>query len=423
MGSSSSCMVPRGALYWDAPQSFRHLVGGLFARNLDSSGVTSELGARFAEIFGVDRVILTGRARVALELLLESFDLPRNTRVLLPPITIRGMLDVVVGLGLSPLIYDYEPNSMVPKVEEIISEESGEPGVLLITPLWGMSDDFRPLITKARTAGWLTLMDISQAVLTRFDREPLWVGSDYVFASLSALKPIDTLGGGLLFSPVGHSLQKIFTAERALDSQRRSNLLKFAVRNLAYAIYAKPLALKTALLIFRGLDRVAPGLVFRQVGKRSTVVREGLPRKIRTRYSDFQAQLGLEAISRIVRNTEARVANSAYLRDFLSRSPKGVDVLEGTSPGESDYWQFVISVQNPHAWQRELWTWGVDSGATSLSFLPNCEHKAELVGGGKNFSRARHFYFNTLFLCNHPSLSKCQLDLLKRASENILGRG
>jgi hypothetical protein len=228
----------------------------------------------------------------------------------------------------------------------------------------------------------------------------VWDGADYGIASLSALKTVDSFGGGLLFSPQGHPLEKLRTKVDALPMPPKKVVLLAALRNCLYALYATPLVCGLAVTFFATVNVFSPGWLMRQSGGRRLGVRSGLPVALVSQYSDFQASLAIKAFRRRPKLVLRRKLLARELRSVVSGlNTSEIFVPETDDVSGSDFWQVLVYVSKPQEFQKFLWKYGIDSGSTSLSFLPGSS-----PDGGEKVALpvARKIHAGSLFLPMHP---------------------
>ncbi|MGA0043463.1 MAG: DegT/DnrJ/EryC1/StrS family aminotransferase, partial [Ilumatobacteraceae bacterium] len=80
-----------------------------FGSTLSDGEKVVEAETAFAKYVGRERCVVFPFARTAIWATLRSLDLPKGSRILLPPLTIKPILDVVVHLGFEPIFVDLNP--------------------------------------------------------------------------------------------------------------------------------------------------------------------------------------------------------------------------------------------------------------------------------------------------------------------------
>jgi len=106
---------------------------------------------------------------------------------------------------------------------------------------------------------------------------------------------------------------------------------------------------------------------------------------------------------------QMRVKSATFIRQNISNDLITLPAV--SNERRTSFWQLVVFVQKPEQLQKHLRKHGIDSGATSLSFLP------DLISDNKNplqsyrieieqLQNARKIYFNSLFVPCYPALTE-----------------
>ena len=116
--------------------------------------------------------------------------------MILPPISIKGMLEVVVSLGLTPRFVDYSPSNSTfcpNSLKRAINEKTK---ACLVTPLFGGVSDLNNISKILKEEEIFSILDFSQCLNGKINGEPITNMFDVAIYSSSSLKTLDTFGGG-----------------------------------------------------------------------------------------------------------------------------------------------------------------------------------------------------------------------------------
>ena len=101
-----------------------------------SESLRNNVSNKVSEHFGYEEVILYPYARSAFYSILTSLNLPKESEILLTPITIAPMLQVIKALGHKPVFVDIELETFCADIEDLKSKLKKKPGCFLLTYLW-----------------------------------------------------------------------------------------------------------------------------------------------------------------------------------------------------------------------------------------------------------------------------------------------
>ena len=171
------------------------------------------------------------------------------------------------------------------------------------------------------------------------------------------------------------------------------------VRNLAttriiFHIFVFPLIRLMAFL--------KPESAMKHTGDRDKQMIESLPREWFTRYTSFQANMGMKLLSQVEQSDHQRIDNVSLIKSISTK----INFPSGVEGAENVYWQLVAYFDDPRATQKYLHSNKIDTSTTSLekiSSLPEYPFQG-------NTPNADKLYANGLFVPSYPSLKKSDLE-------------
>lgn len=124
---------------------------------------------RLEHLFGYSHAVLFGRARSGLTMLLETVGAHGRFPVLLPSNICPAVLAAICGAGASPRLVPVSALNGIPSDEAYAREieASAQPGVTMITHLYGFWQTYPKTRAVAAARGWLLLENDSLAVTAR----------------------------------------------------------------------------------------------------------------------------------------------------------------------------------------------------------------------------------------------------------------
>src|SRR5688500_15003152 len=108
--------IPRGIVYHRVVQDVSYLGRALFAK-LDDDQKIRRFETQFASYVGAKHCVAFPFARTAVYYSLKSQNFAPGSEILMPPITIKAMLDVVIACGLKPVFVDINLDTLCFDVE------------------------------------------------------------------------------------------------------------------------------------------------------------------------------------------------------------------------------------------------------------------------------------------------------------------
>ena len=401
--------IPRGRLYHSLLSSSVNVVRSFFSA-LDDAHVVRAYEARFSEYTCSSECVAFPLARTAIYFILSYLSLPPNSYILMPPITIKGILEVVLDLGLVPVYVDSDPDTLCfnkSALQKALEQYSLKAAI--ITPLFGIVPKMDELSKLLDLYGVYKIVDFSQALNASFSGMLISSYGDASVYSSSSIKTLDTLGGGLAVTNdtrLGDYLRK---CQSELARPDRRWLVKKSIVNLIRSLsVSNPFFTFFTYPYIRYLVRQSPGKALRQTGERSKELTPGLPDFWFTSFTSLQAQIGLDKLKYVAIEDNKRIR----IADCYSR------VLEGSSArlikvaGQaSTYWQYAIKTSSALYANGFMARHKIDTATTSLSFLPFIGE----VSGNYSCKSAETIHKNYLFIPCHPSMTDTEVTRILKA--------
>jgi dTDP-4-amino-4,6-dideoxygalactose transaminase len=323
-----------------------------------------ELERLLTDKCGHDEVIFFPFARTAFYFTLKSLTLPEGTEILMPSITIKAMLDVVLDLKLKPVFVDSNPRTgCFDEVSLGKAIEINDPRICLLTYLFGVVPDVESIVNALKKRDIFIIEDFSQAFGASFNDRPLGSFGDVSIYSASAVKTLDTYGGGFAFSSNKELIKKL--------NEYRTNLHRPAPRLQFKRVFLNTLKNAFSQRVFFSIF-VFPILKFfdskgktgfnRFVGERSRLPIWHLPKDWFTSYTKWQSVFCLKMLNDIESRDQLRIMAA---KRFIAANRK-LDFVRGHEKSHSIYWQCIALPTNPKRFRTHLYSFGIDSAMTSL---------------------------------------------------------
>lgn len=403
--------IPRGMIYHKIIESVGYFMTSFFMP-LDDHSAIKKFESKFAEYCGREYCVAFPFARTAIYFVLKNLNLPSGTEVILPPVTIKGIVDVVLALDLIPVYVDWDIDTLNFQLDELDCKVTPKTKAVIITPLFGLVPDMKALTDFFRAKGIFIIEDFSQCLNGSFDGKRVGTFGDVGIYSCSSIKTLDTLGGGLAITSDTAMYEALRKSQADLFPADRKLLIKKAwvnlVRNVATTRLVFSLAVFPLLQIMRKFN---PASTLKQTGSRNKDRLSMLPRQWFCGYSSLQAKIGLAHIDNILASDQIRIDNANFLKTKC-----GFEKFPGTTKSSYNvYWQLVM-VQDPIMAQEVFASHGIDTATTSLELVSALEkypNKTETPVAEK-------IYYNGIFLPCFPGLSKTDLERIAAATNQLI---
>jgi dTDP-4-amino-4,6-dideoxygalactose transaminase len=306
--------------------------------------------------------ILFPFARTGFFAILELLRLPAGSKILMPTITIKPLLDVALHFNLIPILVDLDVKTGCWEPKSLENALKQKPKVALLTYLFGVVPNLEEILPTLFKEEITVIEDFSQAFGARFNGRPLGTLGDFGICSTSSTKTFDTYGGALVFFRNDLYRESLINSRNSLMKAKRSTLIKKILKNLVRNIGTNKLVfgLITFPLIL-AINSRSKQKVGKFTGDRSLSPLSKLPKEWFEGACAFQAKIGIRELSLQIDKDRKRIAiANRYSQELHTLGPRG-DVK-----GHSVYWQYISVEGRPISFRDFLNSKFVDCATTSL---------------------------------------------------------
>ncbi|MDP1722755.1 MAG: DegT/DnrJ/EryC1/StrS family aminotransferase [Candidatus Gottesmanbacteria bacterium] len=402
--------IPRGLIYHKVLESVRYLLTSFFMP-LDDKSAIEKFEDKFAKYCDHEYCVAFPFARTAIYFTLKNLNLPSGSEVILPPVTIKGIVDVILALDLIPVYVDWDADTLNFQLYELQRKTSSKTKAVIITTLFGLVPDMKELVDFFRSKEIFIIEDFSQCLNGTFDGKRVGTFGDVGIYSCSSIKTLDTLGGGLAITSDTGIYEALRKSQAGLFPAGRKFLIKKAWLNLVRNVATTRLIFSLAVFpLFQIMRKANPESTLKQTGSRNKDRVSKLPKVWFSSYSSLQANIGLAHIDDVSASDQIRIDNANYLK-----AKCGSDRFPKTAQSSANvYWQLVM-LQDPKRAQEVFARHGIDTATTSLELVSALEQYPNKAA----MPVAEKFYYNGIFLPCFPGLSKADLERIVNAANEL----
>lgn len=402
--------ISRGRISHTLGDDFLSLKNALFGK-LDDEKIILEFESSFAKYLGRQYCHAYPYARTALYFTLLQLNLPAKSVVLLPSITIKAFVDVVLDLGLTPEFVDSDIETGFADLEQLESKLKEKPSVYVMTYLFGIVPDLNAVKNLLTQYPTFVIEDFSQCLNGEYSDIRVGKIGDVALYSSSAVKTVDTYGGGLLFHDCKEFNEYHLGQIKKLQDPSRmfllSKVLNSLIKNLATR---RPVFSFVTFPLLKLLQKLGSNKFDRFVGNRSNSPIISLPSEWFQRYSSAQAILGLRRLPRVADMDKSRTK----VGKTFSKLELDFPSLKSTEPARSVFWQYIVYPRDFKRFQSHLAKHGIDCSQSSLINISNLEN----YGWTNDSFKAKWLYEHAVYIPCYSDLQEKEITKISLALVN-----
>src|SRR5438093_2419334 len=319
----------------------------------------AEFEKRFADYHGMHHAISASYGRMAFYYILKSLNLPRDSELVFPALTLWVVPEMARVLGFRPKFVDIDPETF--NIDPVKMEAAITPTTRVVVPthLYGQPCEMEPIMAAARRHGVFVIEDCAHALGATYKGSKVGTFGHASFFSFQMLKPLNTYGGGMALTNDAALAERIRVSAEAEEWPAGKDVFKkILFGNLRRKLIGPYGFTFTMFLAFYIASFFGDYDLSRYLWEKIRPLNL-LPDSYRKRYSNAQAMIGLEMLNNI---DAFNALNRAHAKK-LTAGLAGVDDVRppASLPGtEPVYYQYCIRAADPDMLKDRAIRAGVD---------------------------------------------------------------
>ncbi|MFC1699043.1 DegT/DnrJ/EryC1/StrS family aminotransferase [Candidatus Omnitrophota bacterium] len=344
-------IIPRRKinLQWQDLKVFMHL---LFKRELSQGKYTEIFEKAFADYIGTQYALAVSSGRIGLRLILESLRLDPGDEIILPAFTFNAVAQAIKDSGLEPIFVDVHPETYNIDPDLIEKTISPKTKALIATHIFGAPCDISKIVEIAGRNGLVVIEDCCQAIGAMFDERKVGTFGYCSFFSFESIKPFSTFGGGAIVTNDINLIKKVKTAL----AQYPYPPTKSIVKRFIFSIIEYFLTLRFVFAI-----SVYPVLLLSSLTEKNLVAlfkkTKSSFKRFETRFSNFQALIGLSRLPDLEKNNLRRISFAQLLAGIIKGNLKKQKIVLRSKP---IFYSYAIGSTNGQDLSKKLLAHGID---------------------------------------------------------------
>ena len=264
-------------------------------RQLIEGPLIGQFEQAFADRVGVPHAIATSYGRMAFKYLLQAYDLPPGSEVIMPALTFWVVPEIARVSGLTPVFVDVDPDTFTLSPVAFEAAVTDRTRMVVPTHLWGLPCDMAPILEIAERYNLIVIEDCAHALGATYCGHQVGTMGHAAFFSFQTLKPLNSYGGGMAVTRHGPLAQRVraFAENEPWPSLKdaRWNLFRGRVQRISTRPNTFTWTLFPVALVASHLGIDASAWLWESVRPL-----EPLPDDYHRRYTNVQAAIALEGL-------------------------------------------------------------------------------------------------------------------------------
>jgi perosamine synthetase len=401
-------VVPRIRISLKVQEIFRFIYD-LFCFKGDKAAeeLIVEFEQLFAARYGFQRGLVVSKARVAFFLLLKTLPLKKGGEVIISALHIADFVNMIRLAGFVPIVADLQPDRYCIDYDDLEKKISSNTVLFIVTPLSGYATNMERIQAISNKYHVPFIEDCSQAVESYYDGQRLGTFGVASIFSLSLVKPVCTISGGMILSKDENLLDEIRKTVKKFNPPSKLFLALEAIKNLILKLAtAKAFFGWLTFPVLTSATKLSDFFSNYQKSNKTIILRKEMPKQFLSAFCWQQAKIGLSQLETLEEREHRKIEAGSYLFRELT-SIDNVQLPTNEEHSGNSFWLFPVIAENAVDLKNFLFQRNIDCSGLMLSCLADEPSFAGLQFDSPN---ARKLKKNSLFLPMYWNISQVELD-------------
>jgi len=297
---------------------------------LSNESIVSRWENEFSTFFGTPYAVALPSGRVGLKLILKHLNLQKDDEVIIPALTLKALVNIILSLGLKPVCADIDPKTLNIDPHSLQKRITSRTKVIISLHTFGNPCYIEEICKIGEAYNIPVIEDTAHACGAKIHNQYAGTIGYAGFFSFDVSKPINTYGGGMLVSNdvslinfVREQNQQFVIDTAEITKKAKSIKIEQTLYNsqLMYPILFLrlfPFFFKSIEYVYRKFQSVPPENI---------------------RYTPLQARIGIEKLSFLSSRIEQRNEIAQLYRKLLSDK---IDIPYVRTNCTPSYYMFVV---------------------------------------------------------------------------------
>jgi len=404
--------------YYKSSTVFKSILPAMFG-SLKRGKRVNEFERKLEKYFNVKNCYVLSSARLSLYYILKTLNLPKDSEILMTPITIADIVNMIACNGLKPKFVEMDKETINFSIDDLKKKITPKSKVLYITYLYGLvPPNIEELFELAKKNNLIIIEDCSQSIGVTFKGKMVGTLGDYGICSFSSFKTISTLYGGTVLTNKTETVEKIKElCAKELTKPKRKIFFVMIFKILIYRFFMLDFVFSFFTFpVLKVINKIDPTLHYKiQTGNIGVILGIGkvsffdqIRKELQFHFTDFQAKMGLRAM-KILEKTNYNMTKHAQslldngnIKKYFPKTHKASSMI---------YWRFPLYIGKIKDIKNILFKNGIE---TSQNNLPICsEEECFKQFTDRSLENAVDIHHNYLFIPFHGWFSNKKLLKLK----------
>lgn len=401
--------VVRGRLSHSLLEDCSYLIAATTSRvNCDGS-MTRLFQSEFKRILGRQFCVSFQFARTGLYFALKALDLEAGTKIILPSVMIKAYVDVVLDLDLVPIFVDSDPRTGGPDIESLREAVNEGGRVFVLVYLFGIIPDLHVINEVISQENIFVIEDFSQAIDGSFREFRSGGFGDISIYSSSAVKIVDTFGGGHVFCDDEVIYEKLSAFEKTLKKPEKFFILRRGILSLFRNCISNRYFFNAIVFpLIKLFDFLGKAGYVNFVGKRPLSPIQSLPQEWFRKYTELQAKIGLQRLQKFKKENE----ETRLIADFYDLAIPISSRMSPPKDSKTFRWQYIFYHSNFEKCRKEFLKNRIDVAQTSLVNLSSLPE----YGWNLDYKGARKVHEDAIYI---PFFKELEISEARRVARVI----
>jgi len=336
----------------------------------------------FAKYIRVKHAIAVNSGRLALYLILKSYNFKKGNEIILPAYNYYVIPKIIHLLDLKPIFVDVDETTFTINPSLIESKITSKTKAIILTHVFGQPCDMNKSLSIAKRYNLKIIEDCAHALGSEYDKKKVGSFGTSIF-SFEVTKHINTFGGGMIITNNDALYKKIKSEINNYSYPATIQISKKILKTWISVIITNPIIFSIFVYPFM----LILNIFNINIGSEKIKLDKIKISKYKQKFSNIQALIGLKQLKKLNASNQKRESIEKLYRSILKNN---INIQQNIRKTKPRYMLFSVKHRNRDKIIKYLLRRGID---TKKDYMINCSNLFGEKERGMNAERL----FQTVF--------------------------
>jgi len=365
---------------------------GISTNRLKRGEYTKKFEKQFAKYIGTKYAVAVNSGRLALFLVLKSYNLKKGDEIILPAYNYYVIPKIIHLLNLKPVFIDVDENTFTLNPSLIQDKITPKTKAIILTHIFGQPCDMKKILPIAKKYNLRIIEDCAHALGSEYNGGKIGSFGTGIF-SFEVTKHINTFGGGMIVTNNDSIYKKIKSEINMYSCPTNLQIFKKILKTCISVIITNPIIF--SIFVYPPISIL--NIFNIGIGQEKVELEKIKIDKYKQKFSNIQALIGLKQLKQLDVLNQKRKNIERLYRTILKND---MNIQQNFKNAKPKYMLFSVRHSDRNKITKYLLWRGID---TKKDYMIDCSN---IFGKKETYNNSERLSCTVFHLPFYPQLNK-----------------